>query len=218
VGVVGPLQHDDAGALSRRNDDPGRASRPFDADRDGFVTGEGAGVVVLERADHAHARGATPLARLAGYGVCNDASHPAQPSLGGEGAARALRLALADADLGIDDVDHVNAHGTSTPPNDRTEAQAIRAVFGARADSLAVTSTKSAVGHLLGAAGGIEAVATVLAITQGEVPPTLNLDRQDPACDLDVVRGRPRRLRVRSALSNSFGFGGHNAVLAFRAT
>jgi 3-oxoacyl-[acyl-carrier-protein] synthase II len=206
-----------AGALSRRNDEPEAASRPFDVDRDGFVSGEGAGVLVLERASHASARGAKVLAELAGYGVSNDAHHPTQPSPDGGGAVRALRMALDDAGLAPEDIDHINAHGTSTPPNDPAEAAAIRAVFGSAADAIAVTSTKSAIGHLLGAAGGIEAVATVLAILDRAVAPTLNLDRQDPDCDLDVVHGASRELTIGAALSNSFGFGGHNAVLAFRA-
>lgn len=206
-----------AGALSRRNDEPERASRPFDIDRDGFVSGEGAGLIVLERAQHAEMRGARVLAELAGYGLSNDAYHPTQPSPEGTGAARAVRLALADAGVEEDEVDHINAHGTSTPPNDAAEARAIRTVFGARTDEIAVTSTKSAIGHLLGAAGGVEAVATVMAINQGLVPPSLNLDHQDPKCDLDVVSGGPRKVSIRAACSNSFGFGGHNAVLVFRA-
>jgi 3-oxoacyl-[acyl-carrier-protein] synthase II len=204
-----------AGALSRRNDEPERASRPFDIDRDGFVTGEGAAVLVLERASHAAARGAPPLALLLGYGISNDAYHATQPSPGGTGAARALRLALRDAGCAPRDVDHCNAHGTSTPPNDAAEAAAMRAVFGGHTDRIAVTSTKSAVGHLLGAAGAIEAVATVMALVTGIVPPSLNLDHQDPACDLDVVHRAPRALRAQVAISNSFGFGGHNAVLVF---
>ncbi|MPZ86475.1 MAG: beta-ketoacyl-ACP synthase II [Nitriliruptorales bacterium] len=205
-----------AGALSRRNDEPERASRPFDVDRDGFVSGEGAGVVVLERAEHADARGARVLGELAGYGLTNDAYHPTQPSPDGTGASRALHLALADAGVDADEVDHINAHGTSTPPNDAAEARAIRAVFGSHTDEIAVTSTKSAIGHLLGAAGGVEAVATILAINQGLVPPSLNLDNQDSACDLDVVSRDPRKVSIRAACSNSFGFGGHNAVLVFR--
>ncbi len=204
-----------AGALSRRNDEPERASRPFDVDRDGFVTGEGAAVLVLERESHAAARGARPLARLAGYGVSNDAYHAAQPSPGGTGAARALRLALRDSGYDPVDIDHCNAHGTSTPPNDAAESAAMRAVFGSHTDRIAVTSTKSAIGHLLGAAGAVEAVATVMALAEGIVPPSLNLDRQDPACDLDVVRATPRPVEMRVAVSSSFGFGGHNAVLVF---
>ena len=205
-----------AGALSRNNDDPAGASRPFDVGRDGFVTGEGAGMLVLERASHARARGAPILAELAGYGASNDAHHPTQPAEGGEGAIRALRLALADAELGPDDIDHVNAHGTSTQPNDAAESLALRTVLGSHADQVPVTSTKSAIGHLLGAAGGVEAVATVRAMNEELVPASLNLHEQDPACDVDVVRGEPRKVRIRAALSDSFGFGGHNAVLAFR--
>ncbi|MGH8934007.1 MAG: beta-ketoacyl-ACP synthase II [Egibacteraceae bacterium] len=204
-----------AGALSRRNDEPDRASRPFDIDRDGFVTGEGAAVLVLERESHAAARGARPLGRLAGYGVSNDAYHAAQPSPGGIGAARALRLALRDGGYAPADIDHCNAHGTSTPPNDAAESAAMRAAFGSHTDQIAVTSTKSAIGHLLGAAGAVEAVATVMALGEGIVPPSLNLDRQDPACDLDIVRDTPRPVQMRVAVSNSFGFGGHNAVLVF---
>ena len=205
-----------AGALSRNNDDPSGASRPFDVARDGFVTGEGAGLIVLERASHAEARGARVLAELAGYGASNDAHHPTQPSKGGEGAVRALRLALRDADVAAQDIDHVNAHGTSTQANDAAEAQAVRTVLGAHTDEVAVTSTKSAIGHLLGAAGGVEAVATLRAMRDELVPPSLNLSEQDPACPVDVVSGEPRKVRVRAALSNSFGFGGHNAVLVFR--
>lgn len=206
-----------AGALSRRNDEPGRASRPFDIGRDGFVVGEGAGLLVLERAGHAAGRGAQPLAVLAGYGVSNDAHHPSQPPPGGRGAVGALRLALADADLAPGDVDHINAHGTSTPRNDAAEAAAIRTVFGERTEEIPVTSTKSAIGHLLGAAGGVEAVATVKALRHAVVPPTQNLEERDSACRLDVVHDAPRRSRLGVALSNSFGFGGHNAVLVMTA-
>lgn len=206
-----------AGALSRRNDDPARASRPFDVGRDGFVMGEGAGVIVLERASHAAARGARALAEVAGYGVSDDAHHSTQPHPDGEGATRAITLALADAGAVPADVGHVNAHGTSTPANDRTEAKAIRAALGGHTDQVAVTSTKSAVGHMLGAAGAVEAIATITALIEQRVPPTLNLDQQDPECALDVVAGKPRDVNVKLACSNSFGFGGHNAVLAFRA-
>lgn len=204
-----------AGALSRRNADPAAASRPFDEARDGFVAGEGAGIVVLESVEHARSRGARVLAELAGYGASNDAHHPTQPPEGGIGAAKAIRGALADAGLTPGDVDHINAHGTSTPTNDLAESQAIRSVFGDSTDAIPVTSTKSAIGHLMGAAGGVEAVATVMSVLEGVVPPSLNLDHQDPACQLDVVSGEPRKITVDAALSNSFGFGGHNAVLAF---
>jgi 3-oxoacyl-[acyl-carrier-protein] synthase II len=206
-----------AGALSKRNDAPQRASRPFDAGRDGFVNGEGAGLLVLERLSHAEARGATVYAQVAGYGASNDAYHPTQPSPDGSGAARAIRLALEDAGITPEDVDHVNAHGTSTPVNDAAETKAIRTVFGEHADNLAITSTKSAIGHLLGGAGGVEAVATIMAMRDEIVPPSQNLDVRDPACDLDVVTGEPRKLPIRAAVSNSFGFGGHNAVLVLRA-
>jgi 3-oxoacyl-[acyl-carrier-protein] synthase II len=205
-----------AGALSRRNDDPARASRPFDTDRDGFVIGEGAGVLVLERASHARARGATVRAELAGYGATNDAHHVTRPDPEGAGAVRAIRLALADAGVGPGDVAHVNAHGTSTAANDHAEAKAIRAAFGGHADRVAVTSTKSFVGHLLGAAGAVEAIATVTAMADALVPPTVNVDELDPGCEIDLVTDKPRPLDVDVACSNSFGFGGHNAVLVFR--
>lgn len=206
-----------AGALSRHNDEPDRATRPFDVDRDGFVIGEGAGLVVLETPEHAEARGATPLARLSGYGLADDAYHTTAPSPEGIGAARAVRLALADGGLTPDDIDHVNAHGTSTPTNDPAEAAALRQVFGDRVSDLAATSTKSAIGHLLGGAGGIEAVATVKAMLESCVPPSQNLDHQDPECDLDVVTGSPRSKSINAAMSESFGFGGHNSVVTFRS-
>lgn len=206
-----------AGALSRRNDEPERASRPFDTDRDGFVPGEGAGLVVMETPEHATARGATALARVCGYGLSDDAYHTTAPAPDGSGASRALRMALADARIEPDEIDHVNAHGTSTQTNDSSEAAALGQIFGDRVHQLAVTSTKSAIGHLLGAAGGIEAVATVKAMTEATVPPSQNLDHQDPECDIDVVTGAPRSVRIRAALSESFGFGGHNSVLVFRS-
>lgn len=205
-----------AGALSKRNDDPAAASRPFDRDRDGFVMGEGAGVLVLERAEHAAARGATALAELAGYGLSNDAYHPSGPHPDAEGAIRALRDALRDADIGLRDVDHINAHGTSTPANDRTESAALRAVFGAHTDDMPVTSTKSAVGHLLGGAGVVESIASVAALRDQRVHPTANLDNLDPECPLDVVAGTPRAARIDVVCKNAFGFGGHNAVLVYR--
>lgn len=206
------------GALSTRNDEPERASRPFDRDRDGFVKGEGAGVLVLERATHAAARGVEVLAELAGYGASNDAHHATAPHPDADGAVRAIEVALADADISPGDVTHINAHGTSTPANDRIEAKAIRTAYGSHADRIAVTSTKSAIGHLVGAAGAVEAIATVAAVRAGLIPPSLNLDHLDPDCPLDVVTGAPRRLAVPIACSHSFGFGGHNAVLVFRAT
>ena len=200
------------GALSR-NDDPSTASRPFDVDRDGFVMGEGAGVLVLERLSDALARGVTPLAVVAGAGASADAHHATAPPEDGAGAVLAMQRALADADLGPADVGHINAHGTSTPMNDAAEARAIRTVFGADADRVAVASTKGVTGHLLGAAGAVEAAFAILALRDGLVPPTAGLRDQDPAIDLDVVRDAPREVPLRAVLSNSFGFGGQNASL-----
>lgn len=197
-------------ALSTRNDDPQAASRPFDVDRDGFVAAEAAGVLVLERAGDAAARGARLRARLAGYGASADAYHATAPDPEGRGAALAMRAALDDAGVSPDEVDHVNAHGTSTPLNDASEARSIRRVLGDRAT---VTSTKGVTGHSLGAAGAIEAAFTVLTVEQGKTPPTANLDSQDPEVELDVVAKAPRDERVEVAMSNSFGFGGQNAVL-----
>jgi 3-oxoacyl-[acyl-carrier-protein] synthase II len=206
-----------ARALSTRNDDPTRASRPFDADRDGFVIGEGAALVVLEAEEHARRRGARPIAELAGYGASGDAYHMTAPCVDGEGAARAMKRALDDARLSPSDVQHINAHGTSTPAGDPAEVAAIKSVFCGHASRLMVSSTKSMTGHLLGAAGGLEAVATAMAVARGIVPPTINLERQDPTCDLDFVPNQARTHRVTAALSNSFGFGGHNVTLAVRA-
>ncbi len=203
-------------ALSRRNDDPTTASRPFDADRDGFVMGEGAGVLILEALEHARARGAQIFAEIVGYGLTNDAHHDTAPAPGGAGAVRCMRMALAGSGLTPEDIDYINAHGTSTPYNDSAETEAIKTVFGAHAARLAVSSTKSVTGHLLGAAGGVEAVATVLALHSGIVPPTANYRTPDPACDLDYVVEGARLARPRAALSNAFGFGGANATLAFR--
>ncbi|MDX1658314.1 MAG: beta-ketoacyl-ACP synthase II [Nitriliruptorales bacterium] len=200
------------GALSK-NPDPETASRPFDVDRDGFVMGEGAGILVLERAGDADARGVNGDVRVAGAGASADAHHATAPPEDGGGAILAMQRALEDADIGADDVDHLNAHGTSTPLNDVSEARAIRAVFGDAADQVAVTSTKGVTGHLLGAAGGVEAIAAALAIRDGVVPPTANLTEQDPEIDLDVVSGEPRERQVDVAMSNSFGFGGQNATL-----
>jgi 3-oxoacyl-[acyl-carrier-protein] synthase II len=200
-------------ALSTRNDEPGRASRPFDKDRDGFVLGEGAGIVVLEERERARARGAAAYAELAGYGRSADAHHPTNPSP--DGAARAMAAALRDAGLRPEDVDYINAHATSTRNGDTAETQSIKRVFGEHAYRLAVSSTKSMTGHLLGAAGGVEAIATVLSVRHGLVPPTINCDAADPDCDLDYVPNRSRTTAVRAALSNSFAFGGTNAVLAF---
>jgi len=203
-------------ALSRRNDDPRGASRPFDRDRDGFVMSEGAGLVVLESLDHARARGARIYCELVGYAATTDAHHVTAPAPGHDGAARCMRRALANAGVAPDDVQYINAHGTSTPMNDPAEVEAIRTVFGAHADRLMVSSTKGVTGHLLGAAGGLEAVATAKAIYHSVVPPTANLDTPDPACDLDHVPNEAREAPVDVALSNGFGFGGTNAVLVFR--
>jgi 3-oxoacyl-[acyl-carrier-protein] synthase II len=205
-----------AKALSFRNDDPATASRPFDLERNGFVIGEGAGMLVLESLDHALARGATPLAEIVGYGTTCDAHHITSPSPGGVGGAEAMRLTLVDARLQPEDVDYVNAHGTSTQANDSNETAAIKSALGDRAHQIPVSSTKSMTGHLLGGSGGIEAVASVLAIGHNLVPPTINYHTPDPACDLDVVPNVARDHPVNVVLSNSFGFGGHNVCLAFR--
>lgn len=205
-----------AKALSRRNDDPQRASRPWDIDRDGFVLSDGAGVVVLEELEHAKARGAKIYAELVGYGMSADAYHMTTPSANGEGAARCMRNALRDARLNADEVDYINAHGTSTPAGDIAETQAIKGALGEHAYKAAISSTKSMIGHLLGAAGGIEAVLTALALKHQIAPPTINLDNQDPACDLDFVPNIARDMKMRIALSNSFGFGGTNGTLVFK--
>ena len=203
-------------ALSKRNDEPTRASRPFDRDRDGFIIGEGAGVVILEEYERAQARKAPLYAELVGYGMSGDAFHVTAPSENADGAVRAIRAALARGECRPDQVDYVNAHGTSTPYNDRLETLAIKNVFGDHANQLAVSSTKSMTGHLLGAAGGLEAGITALAIRRQTLPPTINLDTPDSDCDLDYVPGSARSATVRYALSNSFGFGGTNAVLLFK--
>ena len=205
-----------AKALSFRNDDPATASRPFDLERNGFVIGEGAGMLVLESLDHALARGVTPLAEIVGYGTTCDAHHITSPSPGGVGGAEAMRLTLVDARLQPEDVDYVNAHGTSTQANDSNETAAIKSALGDRARQIPISSTKSMTGHLLGGSGGIEAVASVLAIGHNLVPPTINYHTPDPACDLDVVPNVARDHTVNVVLSNSFGFGGHNVCLAFR--
>ena len=205
-----------AKALSFRNDDPATASRPFDAERDGFVIGEGAGILVLESLESAQARGAEILGEIVGYGMTCDAHHITSPIPGGIGGARAMALALQDGRLNPEDVDYVNAHGTSTQANDSNETAAIKTALGARAHHIAVSSTKSMTGHLLGGSGGIEAVACTLAIRHGLIPPTINYQNPDPACDLDVVPNRAREQTIDCALSNSFGFGGHNVCLAFR--
>jgi 3-oxoacyl-[acyl-carrier-protein] synthase II len=201
--------------LSFRNDEPARASRPFDKDRDGFVLGEGAGVVVLEEREHARRRGARMYAELIGYGMNSDAYHITAPPEEGEGAVRCMELALKDARLAKDQIGYINAHGTSTMA-DAIETRAIKAVFGERAYRIPVSSTKSMTGHLLGAAGGIEAVFSILALYHGTLPPTINLETPDPACDLDYVPNKARPAAIQAALSNSFGFGGVNACLIFR--
>jgi 3-oxoacyl-[acyl-carrier-protein] synthase II len=204
-------------ALSRRNQEPTKASRPFDKDRDGFVLGEGAGVLVLETLEHAGARGARIYAELAGYGMSADAHHMTAPDPQGEGAAMSMRLALRDAGLEVGDVSYINAHGTSTPYNDKIETVAIKSVFGDRAYEVPVNSTKSMVGHLLGAAGAVELVGCVLSIRDGRVHPTINYENRDPDCDLDYVPNEARVMQVRSVLSNSFGFGGHNVSIVVKA-
>jgi 3-oxoacyl-[acyl-carrier-protein] synthase II len=203
-------------ALSERNESPETASRPFDATRDGFVLGEGAGVLVLEELEHARARGATILAEVAGYGQTADAYHITAPATGGEGAQRAMKLALKDAGARTDEVDYINAHGTSTPANDVNETIAIKTVFGEHASRLVVGSTKSMTGHTLGAAGGVEGVICTEVLRHGIIPPTINYSEPDPACDLDYATGGAVERRVELALSNSFGFGGHNVCLALR--
>jgi 3-oxoacyl-[acyl-carrier-protein] synthase II len=203
-------------AMSTRNDEPEKASRPFDAGRDGFVCGEGAGVVVLEALAHAVRRDARIYAEIVGYGMTSDAHHMTAPDPDGDGATRAMQLALADGGIEPDAVGYINAHGTSTPYNDKFETAAIKRAFGEHARRLAVSSTKSMTGHLLGAAGGVEAIATTLAIHHGLLPPTINYETPDPDCDLDYVPNQARKLDVEYALSNAFGFGGTNATLAFR--
>lgn len=203
-------------ALSTRNDDPTAASRPFDRDRDGFVISEGSGMMVLEELEGAKRRGATIYAEIIGYGQTSDAYHIAAPPEDGEGAARCMAAALRDAGLNPEDVDYINAHGTSTPLNDKCETLAIKTVFGAHAPALAVSSTKSMTGHMLGAAGGIEAAFTALSLYNGILPPTVNLENPDADCDLDYVPLVAREVAIETALSNSFGFGGTNGVVAFR--
>jgi len=202
------------GAISRRNDEPTRACRPFDAHRDGFVMGEGAGILVLEKLEDAQARGAHIYAEILGYGLSADAYHITAPLENGAGAALAMAGALRDAGLAPTDVEYINAHGTSTPLNDRAETIAIKSVFGDHAYRLAVSSTKSVMGHLLGASGAVEAIITAKALEEGVIPPTINYETPDPECDLDYTPNRARPMPIRVALSNSFGFGGHNASLA----
>ena len=205
-----------AKAVSTRNEDPLHASRPFDRDRDGFVMGEGSGILFLEELEHALARGAKIYAEIVGYGMTCDAYHMTSPVPGGQGATKAMELALADGGLSPEDIDYINAHGTSTQANDSTETGAIKKALGERAKEVAISSTKSMTGHLLGGSGGIEAVAVAMAIANDRVPPTINLTHPDPECDLDYVPNESRELQVNAALSNSFGFGGHNVTLAFK--
>ncbi len=203
-------------ALSTRNDEPHKASRPFDAHRDGFVMGEGGAVLVLETLEHAMNRGARIYAEFSGFGLTDDAHHITAPAEGGEGAVRSMTLALRDAKLTINDIDYINAHGTSTLYNDKNETAAIKTVFGERAHTLAVSSTKSMTGHLLGAAGGVECAATILSLYHGIVPPTINYETPDPLCDLNYIPNTAEKREIRAVLSNSFGFGGHNATLCFQ--
>jgi 3-oxoacyl-[acyl-carrier-protein] synthase II len=211
---IGLAAFDSMRALSRRNDEPQRASRPFDRERDGFVLAEAAGIVILESLEHARRRRANIYAEVAGYGATADAYHITAPSEGGEGAARAMRLALKRAGLTTNDIGYINAHGTSTPHNDRTETQAIKSVFGEQAPP--VSSTKSMTGHLIGASGAVEAIVCVKTILEGCLPPTINLEHADPECDLDYVPNVARRARIDAAMSNSFGFGGHNTAVIVR--
>ncbi len=203
-------------AMSTRNDEPQRASRPFDRDRDGFVMGEGAGLLVLEELEVAKKRGANILAELVGYGTTSDAYHISAPAPGGEGAARAMALTLKDGGINPGDVGYINAHATSTPVGDPEETQAIKTIFGDHARKMAVSGTKSMTGHMLGAAGGVEAAISVLALQRGVLPPTINLENPDPLCDLDYIPNQAREKKVDVVLSNAFGFGGTNATLAFR--
>ncbi|MCK9293708.1 MAG: beta-ketoacyl-ACP synthase II [Desulfobulbaceae bacterium] len=203
-------------ALSRNNDFPEKASRPFDRDRDGFIIAEGAGILILEELEHAKARGARIYAEMAGYGLSGDGFHMAAPPEDGNGAIRCMKMALADAQMNVDEIDYINAHGTSTPLNDVVETRAIKSVYGDHARRLAISSTKSMTGHMLGGAGGIEAIFTALSIHNQVVPPTANLENPDDECDLDYVPGSARDMKIRAAMSNSFGFGGTNAVIIMK--
>lgn len=217
--VISPLSiagFSNMGALSTDNDNPTAASRPFDATRNGFVMGEGAGILVLEELEHAKKRGANILAEFVGYGLTGDAFHITSPGPGGEGGARAMNMALRTAGLKPEDVDYVNAHGTSTPLNDKLETQAIKTVFGDHASKLKISSNKSMIGHLIGAAGGVEAVASVMTIREGRIPATMNLHNPDPECDLDYVPNQSIQHEVNVAISNNLGFGGHNATIVIK--
>jgi 3-oxoacyl-[acyl-carrier-protein] synthase II len=200
-------------ALSTRNDAPQKASRPFDKNRDGFVMGEGSGILILESLEHAQARGADILCEFTGYGTTDDAHHISAPAEDGAGAANSMRLAMKSAGLNLEEIDYINAHGTSTYLNDKSETSAIKTVFGGQAYKIPVSSTKSMTGHLLGASGALEAVICSMAIMNNTLPPTINYETPDPACDLDYVPNQPRKAEPRNVMSNSFGFGGHNATL-----
>lgn len=216
INPIGIASFNALNALSTRNDAPQQASRPFDADRDGFVIGEGSCILILESLEHAQKRGANILAEVAAYGASGDAFHITQPDEGGDGAIRAMRLALSKAGFTPADIDYVNAHGTSTPMNDRIETMAIKTVFGDQAHRVAISSTKSMTGHLIGAAGALEASVCIMAIQNGVIPPTINLNKPAPECDLDYTPNVARKIEVNTALSNTFGFGGHNSVLIFK--
>jgi 3-oxoacyl-[acyl-carrier-protein] synthase II len=203
-------------ALSTRNDEPQLASRPFDAERDGFIIGEGAGILILESLAHAQKRGANIMAELIGYGASGDAFHITQPLANGEGATKAMRMALNKANVATTEIDYISAHGTSTMLNDSMETRAIKTVFGDNACKIPISSNKSMTGHLIGGAGAVEAAMCIMVIQHGIIPPTINLTHPDPMCDLDYVPNVARRARVTTVLSNSFGFGGHNSVLIFR--
>ena len=203
-------------ALSKRNDDPKSASRPFDSDRDGFVLGEGAGVLVLESMSSLEKRGGNAIAELSGDGATADAYHITQPGPGGEGGARAMNMALSKAEISPQEVDYINAHGTSTPLNDKFETMAMKSVFKDHAYKLSISSTKSMTGHLLGASGALEAVISVMALEKSQIPPTINFSTPDPDCDLNYTPNKKRPLKIKTVMSNSFGFGGHNASLIFQ--
>jgi len=216
IAPIGIAGFNSAGALSTRNDEPQKASRPFDVDRDGFIMGEGAAVIVLEDLSYALKRGANILAEIVGYGATSDAFHITSPAPGGEGGAKAMKNALKRGRINVNEINYINAHGTSTELNDKCETSAIKAVFGANAYNIPVSSTKSMLGHMIGAAGAIETIICALTIQHGIIPPTINLDNPDPECDLDYVPNTARRKKVRTAMTNSFGFGGHNSVLIIR--
>ena len=213
IGVAG---FNSCQALSKRNDDPKSASRPFDSDRDGFVLGEGAGVLVLESMSSLEKRGGNAIAELSGYGATADAYHITQPGPGGEGGARAMNMALSKAEISPQEVDYINAHGTSTPLNDKFETMAMKSVFKDHAYKLSISSTKSMTGHLLGASGALEAVISVMALEKSQIPPTINFSTPDPDCDLNYTPNKKRPLKIKTVMSNSFGFGGHNASLIFQ--